>query len=66
MTRVILRRDDFGIACHATGRILDVWRAGHLDGFSIIANGDAIRQIPGALMAAPELKARISVHINLI
>jgi len=45
--------------------MLDAWRGGHLDGFSIIANGNAINQIPDALESASELHARIAVHFNL-
>ena len=56
MTRIILHSDDLGITSHVTRHILDAWRVGHLDGFSIIANGAAVNQIPEALMASPEQK----------
>jgi len=65
MTRIILHSDDLGITSHVTKHILDAWRAGYLDGFSIIANGDAVKQIPDALIFNSEKKARISVHFNL-
>jgi predicted glycoside hydrolase/deacetylase ChbG (UPF0249 family) len=63
--RVILHSDDLGITSQVTEHILKAWRDGVLDGFSIIANGNAINQIPDALHSTPELKARISVHFNL-
>lgn len=65
MTHIILHSDDLGITARATEQVLDSWRSGALDSFSIIANGDATRKIPGALMATPELRARIAVHFNL-
>lgn len=65
MKLIILHSDDLGITSHVTECILDAWRAGYLHGFSIIANGDAIKQIPDALSSASELQARIAVHFNL-
>ena len=63
--RVILHSDDAGITSQSTRVVLEAWKAGHLDGFSIIANGDALKQISDALMIEPERKARIAVHLNL-
>jgi len=63
--RVILHSDDMGITLHSTGRILEAWRLGHLDGFSIIANGDATAMIPVGLADAAELPVRLAVHFNL-
>jgi chitin disaccharide deacetylase len=63
--RVIRHSDDLGITRHSTGRILEAWRAGHLNGFSIIANGDATEMIPVGLSDSSELPVRLAVHFNL-
>lgn len=65
MTRIIRHSDDLGVTRQSTAQVLDAWRAGYLDGFSIIVNGDAVAQIPTGLSAAPDLPARIAVHFNL-
>ena len=62
---IILHSDDLGITPKITKQILEAWVVGHLDGFSIIANGDAKNEIPKALNAYPERHARIAVHFNL-
>jgi hypothetical protein len=46
-------------------RILDAWRAGLLDGFSIMANGDAIERARSALADERDRQARIAAHVNL-
>lgn len=65
MIKIFLHSDDLGITCQSTDQLLQSWRSGYLDGFSIIANGDAVGQISGILLADPERKARIAVHFNL-
>jgi hypothetical protein len=44
---------------------LEAWRSGHLNGFSIIANGDATGMIPAGLADSAELPVRLAVHFNL-
>jgi hypothetical protein len=62
---IILHSDDLGITSRITKQILDAWILRHLDGFSIIANGDAKNEIPKALKSYPDRHARIAVHFNL-
>ena len=63
--RIIRHSDDLGVTRQSTAQIFDAWQAGHLDGFSIIVNGDAVESIPAGLSAAPDLPARIAIHFNL-
>jgi chitin disaccharide deacetylase len=63
--RVIRHSDDLGITLHSTSRILEAWRSGNLNGFSIIANGDATGMILAGLADSAELPVRLSVHFNL-
>lgn len=63
--QVYLHSDDLGATPHSTARILQAWREGYLDGFSILANGDALPQVEEAIRAEPERAARIAVHLNL-
>jgi predicted glycoside hydrolase/deacetylase ChbG (UPF0249 family) len=39
--KVIFHWDDIGATSCMTTRILEGWKGGFLDGFSIMANGDA-------------------------
>jgi predicted glycoside hydrolase/deacetylase ChbG (UPF0249 family) len=65
MTVLIHHADDLGITAGATESILKAWRAGALDGFSIIANGDALQAVREGLEAQPDREARIALHFNL-
>lgn len=65
MMQIIRHSDDLGITHQSTKHLLEAWRSGHLDGFSIIANGDAIDEIPDGLAGEAERGARIAVHFNL-
>jgi len=65
MIEIILHSDDLGITQQSTKHILAAWRSGHLDGFSIIANGDAVDEIPPVLAREAERSVRIAVHFNL-
>jgi predicted glycoside hydrolase/deacetylase ChbG (UPF0249 family) len=65
MTKLLHHADDLGITASATASILKAWRAGALDGFSIIANGDALKAVRDGLDESPSREARISVHFNL-
>jgi predicted glycoside hydrolase/deacetylase ChbG (UPF0249 family) len=62
---IILHSDDLGITAGATRHILSAWDAGALDGFSIIANGEALDTVRQELKKHPERPARIAVHFNL-
>lgn len=62
--RVIRHSDDLGITEQATKQLLASWLAGNLDGFSILANGDAVALVSEALLNNPQ-PARIAVHFNL-
>jgi len=63
--RIIRHSDDLGMTRQSTAQMLEAWRLGHLDGLSIIVNGDAVDLIPPALASASELPARLAVHLNL-
>lgn len=63
--KVILHTDDIGITRASTAGIVEAWRAGALDGFSVIANGDAVADVRDVLAQDAERPARIAVHFNL-
>ena len=63
--KVLLKSDDAGATPAMTDRILEAWRAGWLDGFSIITNGTACDRVSAALRAEPARAARLAVHLNL-
>jgi predicted glycoside hydrolase/deacetylase ChbG (UPF0249 family) len=65
MKQIVRHSDDLGITFQSTNHILESWQAGHLDSFSIIANGDATDQIPLGLAAAGNRKIKIAIHFNL-
>ncbi len=61
----IFHCDDIGATSSMTKRILEAWKAGLLNGFSILANGDATSEVRLGLLSDPDRDARISVHLNL-
>jgi predicted glycoside hydrolase/deacetylase ChbG (UPF0249 family) len=63
--KLIFNCDDYGFTASITRRIADAWEQGLLDGFSVIANGDALEEGAELLRARPERDARIAVHLNL-
>ena len=63
--KIIFHSDDLGITAGATRQILSAWAAGALDGFSVIANGEALDAVRQELEKHPERPARIAVHFNL-
>ncbi|MBN1382511.1 MAG: ChbG/HpnK family deacetylase [Deltaproteobacteria bacterium] len=63
--KTIIHCDDLGTTRQMTLRILDCWRKGYLDGFSIIANGDALSEVFFGLKESSDREARIAVHLNL-
>lgn len=63
--KIIFHCDDIGATSSMTKRILETWKAGFLDGFSILANGGATSELRLGLLSDPDREARISVHLNL-
>jgi predicted glycoside hydrolase/deacetylase ChbG (UPF0249 family) len=63
--KLIFNSDDYGFTSCITRRIADAWQQGLLDGFSIVANGDALDEGAEYLRAQPEIDARLAVHLNL-
>jgi predicted glycoside hydrolase/deacetylase ChbG (UPF0249 family) len=62
---VLFHGDDLGITAGASRGMIAAWTAGALDGFSIIANGDAIETVREELAKHSGRAARIAVHFNL-
>ncbi|GJM23120.1 MAG: hypothetical protein DHS20C15_30350 [Planctomycetota bacterium] len=63
--QVIHHSDDLGFTPAITARILQAWREGLLDGFSVLANGSDLEGAREGLAAEPDREARISAHLNL-
>lgn len=63
--RTYYHSDDIGATSSITKRILQAWKEGLLDGFSIMANGEALSDISAGLLQNADKEARISVHLNL-
>lgn len=65
MTKVIRHTDDLGMTKKTTAYIIQSWINGHLDSFSIIANGDAAEDVRIELERNSARSVRIAVHFNL-
>lgn len=63
--KCIFHSDDFGFTGRITTRIAEAWNSGLLDGFSILANGNALKDAGTLLMENLDLDARLAVHLNL-
>lgn len=63
--KILFNADDAGATKCITDRIMDAWKLRLIDGFSIIANGDACLEIKKALKENHDLPARLCVHLNL-
>ena len=63
--KIYLHTDDFAATRRMTEGMLDRWKHGCLDGFSIMANGDAVEFGQSALQAEPSRSARLVAHLNL-
>lgn len=63
--RIVYHCDDYGLTASVTDRIAEAWEAGLIDGFSVIANGDALGEAAAGLRRDIGLEARIAVHLNL-
>jgi len=65
MMKIIYHSDDYGLTSCITQRIADAWESGLLDGFSIMANGDALEEGRARLCNRATRMARIGAHLNL-
>ncbi len=65
MTRIICHSDDAGATPAITRRILDAWRSGLLDGFSVEANGESCAEISACIREHADRPSRLAVHLNL-
>lgn len=63
--KVYLHADDLASTEAVTQAILDRWKRGYLDGFSVMANGEAAETTRSTLAAFGERPARIVAHLNL-
>lgn len=63
--KVIFHADDAGATAAITERILQAWRSGWLDSFSIITNGESCGLISDALQTDRSRPVRLAVHLNL-
>lgn len=63
--KILYHCDDMGSTPGITQKILDAWRSGLLDSFSIMANGDGLDEMLAGLKELPEREVRIGVHLNL-
>ena len=63
--KIYLHTDDFAATRRMTEGMLDRWKHGFLDGFSIMANGDAIDFGQSELKADPARPTRLVAHLNL-
>lgn len=64
-SRIRLHADDFGATPATVEQIADCWEQGALDGFSILANGDALAGAAARLAAQSAREAYVAVHLNL-
>lgn len=63
--KFFLHSDDAGATKLVTFKILESWTKGYIDGFSILANGEALEELKIGINNNSNLKARISAHLNL-
>ena len=62
--KILLHADDAAGTRSGTSGIMNSWMAGHLDGFSVFANGEALDEMRSRLQECPK-SARIMAHLNL-
>jgi predicted glycoside hydrolase/deacetylase ChbG (UPF0249 family) len=63
--KVYLHTDDLAATESMSKGMLDRWMHGYLDGFSIMANGEALQMCRNVLMSTAERPARLIAHLNL-
>ncbi len=62
---MIFHCDDMGFTPSITRRLLDLWKSGFINSFSVLPNGDALEDVSRVLFKEKEREARIAVHLNL-
>jgi len=62
---VLVHIDDVGATESATRRVLDAWQNGFIDGFSILANGEALNIVQSQLVQQKNRPITLGVHLNL-
>src|SRR4051794_32334450 len=63
--KIYLHTDDLAATESMSKGMLDRWMHGYLDGFSIMANGEAAQTCHDALAKASDRPARLIAHLNL-
>jgi predicted glycoside hydrolase/deacetylase ChbG (UPF0249 family) len=63
--KIFLHTDDLAATESMSKGMLDRWMHGYLDGFSIMANGEAAQTCRDTLTAAAARPARLIAHLNL-
>lgn len=63
--KIYLHTDDLAATESMTLAMLERWMHGYLDGFSVMANGEAGLTCSAGLAAAAERPARLVAHLNL-
>jgi predicted glycoside hydrolase/deacetylase ChbG (UPF0249 family) len=63
--KIFLHTDDLAATESMSKGMLDRWMHGYLDGFSIMANGEAAQTCQQVLTQAAERPARLIAHLNL-
>ncbi|MEE9577258.1 MAG: ChbG/HpnK family deacetylase [Gemmatimonadota bacterium] len=63
--RLDFHADDFGATSAVTSNIAVAWQKGVLTGFSVLANGEAVREAAEVANASAAGQPRIAVHLNL-
>ena len=63
--KVIFHSDDANLTPHSTGQILEMWKGGFIEGFSVLANGESLAEIKDCLASAENRPCRLSAHLNL-
>jgi len=62
---VLVHVDDVGATESATQCVLDAWQNGFIDGFSILANGEALNIVRSKLAQQKIIPLTLGVHLNL-
>ncbi len=63
--RTVFHCDDIGMTPAITDRILEAWRSGMLDSFSVIANGTGLDEVSRGLREDANRDVLLSAHLNL-
>lgn len=63
--RIWLHSDDMAASRAVSETMLEAWREGSLDGFSVIANGTGLEELRRGFADQPDRPARVAVHLNL-